>query len=197
MTVVEATLSQSPSQKDIDTLLVAQFAVAWAGEGGEEPRLGWWRCDLISEFGGEDLFQRLLPDTWEWAVFQGAREAARRRDAELRRQDHDPDRILTLFNLGFELNEQVNERLAELKRSGTSPAQALPGLTEVVTKEWDKEHFGAWVQSRSGREHTAAPVGRRLKGDAPVTLDELVETLVAACWPLADAYPMPHYRRSL
>ena len=64
---------------ELDAALTAQLVVAWAGEGGEEKRLGWWRCDLVSEFGGQDLFQRLLPSTWTWAVLQGAREAARRR----------------------------------------------------------------------------------------------------------------------
>ena len=60
---------------ELDFLLTAQFAVAFAGEGGESPRLGWWRTDLVSEFGGHDLFQRLLPSTWAWA-----------RQAETRRQ---------------------------------------------------------------------------------------------------------------
>ncbi len=69
---------------ELDRVLTAQLALAWAGESGEEPRLRWWRSDLASEFGGEDLFQRLLPHTWRWAVLQGAREAARRRDAEAR-----------------------------------------------------------------------------------------------------------------
>ena len=49
---------------ELDFLLTAQFSVAFAGEGGESPRLGWWRTDLVSEFGGHDLFQRLLPATW-------------------------------------------------------------------------------------------------------------------------------------
>src|SRR3954453_6721021 len=106
---------------DINHLLTAQILVAWAGEGGEDRRLGWWRSDLISEFGGEDLFKRLLPHTWQWATLQGAREAARRRDAELRAQDHDPDRILSLFSLGFDLDERVEERLLDLKRAGGTP----------------------------------------------------------------------------
>jgi hypothetical protein len=55
----------APTVAELDLLLTAQLAVAWAGEGhvGEEPRLGWWRSDLTSEFGGRDLFQRLLPRT--------------------------------------------------------------------------------------------------------------------------------------
>lgn len=51
-----------------DSILTAQFVVGWAGEKGDEPRLGWWRCDLVSEYGGQDLFERLLPHTWQWAV---------------------------------------------------------------------------------------------------------------------------------
>lgn len=110
---------QAPTPtSDLDRLLAAQLAVAWAGESGEERRLGWWRTDLVSEFGGHDLFKRLLPHTWAWAALQGAREAARRRDAELRAKANDPDQILSLFSLGFELDERVEERLNELKRSG-------------------------------------------------------------------------------
>jgi hypothetical protein len=41
-----------------------------------------------------------------------------------------------------------------------------------------------------------APVGRRLKGDAPVSVELLVKKLVAALHPLADAYPMPHARKT-
>ena len=62
----------------LDKILASQIVVAWAGESGEEePRLGWWKTDLKSEFGGEDLFRRLLPNTSEWAVLQAIREAAR------------------------------------------------------------------------------------------------------------------------
>ncbi len=41
---------------DIDRLLTAQILVAWAGEGGEQKRLVWWRSDMTSEYGGQDLF---------------------------------------------------------------------------------------------------------------------------------------------
>ena len=61
---------------EIDMILTAQLAVAWAGEKGEQRRLGWWQTDLVSEFGGKDLFQQMMPHTWEWAVLQAAREAA-------------------------------------------------------------------------------------------------------------------------
>jgi hypothetical protein len=82
----------APITAEVDRLLTAQLAVAWAGEGhvGEEPRLGWWRPDLTSEFGGRDLFERLLPRTYRWAVFQAVLEAARRTDAELRERANTP-----------------------------------------------------------------------------------------------------------
>jgi hypothetical protein len=75
-------LAVPASAATLDMILTAQLAVAWAGEAGDPPRLKWWRTDLASEFGGEDLFKRLLPHTWRWAVLEGAREAARRRDAD-------------------------------------------------------------------------------------------------------------------
>src|SRR3954463_640549 len=124
---------RSPLPRSVlDQILVAQLALAWAGEAGEEPRLGWWRSDLTSEYGGEDLFRRLLPRTWRWATLPGAREAARRRDAEARARDHDPDRILSVFRLGFEADERLDERFQELKASGKDPLEALPALAEVV-----------------------------------------------------------------
>src|ERR1043165_1873766 len=108
---------RSVSTADLDTVLTAQLIVAWAGEGGEEPRLAWWRSDLVGEYGGKDLFKRLLPATWMWAGTQAAGEVARRTDAEARRKADDYDRVRSLFSLGFEVDEQIEERLQDLKRS--------------------------------------------------------------------------------
>jgi hypothetical protein len=179
----------------IDHALTAQLVVGWAGEGGEERRLGWWRSDLVSEFGGMDLFRRLLPSTWTWAVLQGAREAARRRDAELRRQDHDADRILSLFSLGFDLDERIEERLQDLKRSGREPQEALPGLVGSIELPWSRDRFLEWVRGHGDTDTTSKPVGRRVKGNPPASLDQLVLRLVGALAPLADKYPLPHYVR--
>lgn len=181
---------------EIDRLLTAQIAVAWAGEGGEEPRLGWWKSDLASEFGGHDLFKRLLPHTWEWAVLQAVREAARRRDAELRGKDSDPDRILSLFSLRFEIDEHVDERLRVLKHLGQSPLESLPGLQDVMSDAWQPDRFGDWVQGHGEANYVKSPVGRRLRGSPPESLSLLVPRLVAAFWPLTDEYPLPHYRRA-
>jgi len=188
--------AETPTTREIDLLLTAQFAVAWAGEGGEEPRLGWWRSDMVSEFGGEDLFSRLLPHTWKWAVLQAAREAARRTDEEGRGQHHNPDEIVSLYYLGFELNERVEERLQDLKRSGADPVAALPGLAGVVKEDWDKDAFQAWVADHGKPNFTAEPIGRRLTGTPPPKLSELATLLLAAFDPLADRYPLPHFRRA-
>ena len=183
---------------EIDHTLTAQFIVAWAGETGEtggQKRLGWWRSDLVSEFGGRDLFRRLLPSTGEWAVLQGAREAARRKDAELRARDNDPDRILSLFSFGFEMDERIDERLQDLKRSGGAPQEALPGLVGSIETVWNCDRFLDWIQGHGEAETTATPVGRRVKGDSSASLDSVVRRLVAALAPLADNYPLPHFKR--
>jgi hypothetical protein len=180
---------------EVDGALTAQIVVAWAGESGEEKRLGWWRSDLVSEFGGEDLFRRLLPSTWRWAVLQGAREAARRTDAERRRQDHDPDRIVSLYNLGFELDERLAERFQDLKRAGQAPEDALPGLRDGIAINWNHDRFGDWARGHGEAETTTTPVGRLIKGDQPARLDHMVGRLLGALLPLDDNYPLPHFRR--
>ncbi|UPU37479.1 BREX-6 system BrxE protein [Geomonas paludis] len=180
---------------DIDLALTAQLVVAWAGEAGEEKRLGWWRSDLISEFGGEDLFRRLLPSTWAWAVLQGARETARRKDAELRGQDHDPDRILSLFSFGFDLDERIEERFQDLKRSGQIPQDVLPGLA-LINSGWNYDGFFEWVDGHGDVEVSVTLVGRRIKGAMPSGLDQLVRRLVAGLAPASDNYPLPHFHRA-
>ena len=114
---------------DLDALLTAQFLVAWAGESG---RLDWWRSTLVSRYGGFDLFGRLTPQTASWVVLQAVRETARRHDAERRAQGGEADHKLTLFHLGFERDEQADERLQHHKRSGKPPTTALPLLRDFI-----------------------------------------------------------------
>ena len=182
----------------LDLALTAQLAVAWAGEGGEEPRLSWWQTDLVSEFGGEDLLRRLLPKTYPWAMLQAVREAARRKDEELRAKASDPDQLLTMYRFGFELDEQIEERLQAHKRSGRSPLEALPGLVEVLGtslhEPWNRAQFEQWVDAHGPVQADAVPTGRLLKGAAPAGLDRAVQQLVAGLAPLGDVYPLPHFR---
>lgn len=183
---------------DLDLALTAQIAVAWAGEGGEEPRLSWWQTDLVSEFGGEDLLRRLLPKTYPWAMLQAVREAARRKDEELRAKASDPDQLVTLYRFGFELDEQIEERLQTHKRSGRSPLEALPGLVEVLGaslhEPWSRAQFEQWAEAQGPVQTDAVPTGRLLKGAPPAGLDRTVQQLVAGLAPLGDSYPLPHFR---
>ena len=183
---------------DLDLALTAQIVVAWAGEGGEEPRLSWWQTDLVSEYGGEDLLKRLLPRTWPWAVLQAVREAARRKDEELRSKASDPDQLVTLYRFGFELDEQIAERLQFHKRSGLPPVEALPSLAEVLGstlhQSWDKSQFQGWVEAHDRVQSEAVPTGRQLKGAVPAGLDRRVAQLLSALAPLGDSYPLPHFR---
>jgi len=187
----------SLSDSQIDDLLAAQLIVAWAGEFGsdDERRLRWWQTDLISEFGGQDLFERLLPHTWQWATFQAVREAARRQDEKLRASDHDPDRLLSLFSLGFDVEERTDERLQDFKRSGKSPQECLPELKAVLDAARSREAFEKWVSRRGKADYTLQPAGRRLKGKLPESLSEATSRLIAALAPIDEAYRMPHFRR--
>lgn len=193
--VVKSNAPDSPAGVErLDRALAAQLAVGWAGESGEEPRLRWWRTDMIAEFGGEDLFKRLLPHTWDWAALQTAREAARRRDAELRARASDPDRVISLFHLGFSLDERVEERLMEHKTSGAAPPLALPQLEGLLSESWNRQAFEAWVDPHGSGTHKATPIGRLVKADLD-DLDATVAALVGALAPLQDDYPLPYIER--
>ena len=178
----------------LDRILTLQLAVSWAGEGKTDPpRLGWWRTALSDEFGGEDLFKRLTPRTWRWAVLEAARAAARKVDAEARAQAADADQLGSLFRLGFELDEQLEDRLAELKRTGVDPAEALPALGELMAA-WSAEAFTKWLTSQGPVDVTPSSIGRRLKGDVPADPVALAQALTAALAPVADRYPAPHFK---
>jgi hypothetical protein len=190
---------------DLDDILTLQLAVAYAGERAAErgqpaARLGWWNTDLVDEHGGHDLLQRLFPQTFRWAALEAAREAARRRDHALRKGAlGSADDAITLFRLGFEVDEQLGERLLEHKRSGRPPAQALPGLAEILDDDpaaWDVDAFVAWLDGSGTRaRYEEAPAGRELADRPPSGAAERARRLASALLPLpADRYPLPHWR---
>ena len=183
-----------PTKRALDRILTLQLAVGWAGEGQTDPpRLGWWRTMLCDEFGGEDLFKRVTPRTWKWAVVEAARAAARKVDFEARARAADADHLVSLFHLGFELDELINDRLVELKRSTNDPADPLPVLGGLTAK-WSHETFATWLGSVGTAEAVPSSIGRRLKGDPPDDPVATAQTLTAALMPLTDRYPAPHFR---
>jgi hypothetical protein len=177
----------------LDAVLAVQLTVAWAGEGKCSPRrLGWWDTDLIDEAGGGDLLKRLLPQTHAWASLEAVREAARRSDVKARAKMADPDKMRTLYFLGFQLDEQLGDRLSALKRSGTLPADALP-LPLPLTAKFSREDLIATLKKEEAA-FTVVPGGRQLKGPRPDSPDAMMRRLAGALVPLADQYPLPFYK---
>jgi hypothetical protein len=175
----------------LDAILTLQLTVAWAGEGrSEPPRLAWWDTDLVDEAGGGDLLRRLLPQTHAWASLEAVREAARRVDAKARGKMAGPDKLRTLFFLGFELDEQLADRLAMLKREGRPPTEALP---LPLTDDFSKDRLVSTLQGGDAI-FSVMPGGRQLKGVMPAAPEDLVRRLGAALVPLADQYPLPFYK---
>lgn len=186
-------------QRDIDLLLSAQLIVAWAGEKGdpEEPasqRLGWWQTNLVGE-GAEYDLKELLPNTWRWAMLQAVRHAAKIHDASVRAKDHDPDRLLTLYSLGFEIDEKVDERLVQFKQNSKAIEEVLPDVASMINAGWSLDRFTSWVAKHGKESTTTVPAGRRLKGQPPEQIQTLLGKLIAGLAPLGDTYPMPHFKQ--
>lgn len=188
------------SLEQADRILTLQLLVAWAGEGRTTPvRLGWWATDVVDEEGGLDLLGRLAPRTAAWAGMSLCREAARRVDHAARQKLADPDTALTLFSLGFQVDEQVDDRLMSLRRAGASPWDALPVLAAVRTG-FSPDAFITALKlngSRPGLE--VEPGGRRLRGQVPDDRAFAAEQLTLALLPArgdtwSAAWPMPYYR---
>ncbi|WP_437718188.1 BREX-6 system BrxE protein [Sorangium sp. So ce448] len=146
----------------LDAILAMQVTTAWAGEGRcSSRRLGWWDTDLIDDAGGGDLFARLLPQTYVWASL----EAALRTDAKARAKMADPDKLRTLYFLGFELDEQLGDGFAAHKRSGRPPAEVLP-LPLPLTADFAKEKLVSALQGGDAAS-TRVPEGGRSRASGP------------------------------
>lgn len=178
----------------LDQILKLQLVIAWAGEANTSPpRLGWWRTAMCDEYGGEDLLRRLAPKTWKWAALEVCRAAARKVDDAARSTADDADRLVSLYRLGFEVDERLDERVLELKQSGVPPTESFPDLAALMS-EWSKEGLEVWLNGCGKAEYTATAIGRRLKGDMPADLGVAASQLAAALLPLADRYALPHFR---
>jgi hypothetical protein len=185
----ESLMPMQVTDNAIDAILAMQLTIAWAGEGR---RLAWWDTDLIDEAGGGDFLARLLPQTHAWASLEAVREAARRTDAKSRGKMADPDRLRTLFFLGFEADEQIGDRLSALKREGRTPTASLP-LPLPLTSDFSKEKLIGVLRSGDA-SFNIVPGGRQLKGVKPDAPEVVVSCLAAALVPLADQYPLPFYK---
>jgi hypothetical protein len=158
-------MAHSVVPEHLDEILGIQLALAWAGEspGGEHPRLGWWKTDLIDADAGGDLWKRLLPRTHRWAGLDAARRAARLTDERLRKANARADDMLTLFHFGFELDEALDERLAHHRLEAPPPAEVLP-LLHITAQPLDKEALQAQLFTPGlDTSFSVLPAGRQLK----------------------------------
>lgn len=179
----------------LDAILALQMTVAWAGEGLCEPkRLDWWRTDLIDLAGGGYLFQGLFPKTHEWASLEAVRRVAIAQDKQMRQNMVQPDQVRTLFFWGFAVDEQLDDRLLEHKRSGKSPATVLP-LPLDLASQFTKAALEAAIRTPNQTiEFQIVPSGREIKSQIPSSLELTARNLAAALLPLTEKYPLPFYR---
>lgn len=180
--------------KTLDTILAYQLAIAWAGEALCEPaRLGWWRTDIVDEAGGGDLLKRLLPQTAQWAGLEAVRQAAIQTDNRLRQQQvNEADQIRTLFFWGFEVDEQLDDRLRAHKQSQAVLSESLP-LPFELSEAFSRENFETEIASNVAFEVTTN--GRQLNDEMPSSPVQCVKQLAAALIsPVPEQYPMPFYR---
>jgi hypothetical protein len=147
----------------------------------------------VDELGGEDLLRRLTPRTWRWAVLEAARVAARTVDAEARSHAAEGDQLVSLFHFGFAVDEQLDDRLAELKRSAADPAEAMPELG-AISRPWDAAGFLQGLGALVEISITPSSVGRRLKGEPPSDPLAASRMLAAALAPASERYPAPYFK---
>lgn len=183
------------NEGELDEILSVQLLLAWAGEapGGDHPRLGWWKTDLIDDEAGGDLWKRLLPRTHRWAGLDAARRAAYLTDERARRPAKSADSQFTLFHFGFETDEALAERLAHHVLEARSPVEVLP-LLSALGSRFDRP---AMVKALGGGEVDASfkvvAGGRQLKRIASEPLPARARRLALALLadPVSPTYPLP------
>jgi hypothetical protein len=179
----------TPSQ--LDELLALQLTVAWAGESAGDPvRLGWWKTDLIDREGGGDLFSRLVPRTAAWTSLALARAAARRIDSVAREKLALGDALWTPFHFGFEVDEQLDDRIA-YHRNHEHPPRDVLGTRYLVERPWSRTALETMLTSLGSPQVSVTPKGREVAARAPSAADA-APLLFAALLPLAPSYPLPH-----
>jgi hypothetical protein len=188
--------SKNNSTNSLDQILAIQIAIAWAGE---KDRLSWWNSEVTNEFGGFTQLLDLTPSSASWLSLKTVREIAKRMDKKARRTANDADNIYTIFRLGFEIDEQLDQRLTDLIHSDSSQKTLLKHvgwLSEPNEQDWDAEDFTNWLRGLVGDrgQHKDEPLGRRIVGEASEDLVERISKLANHLWPLTDTYTIPHYK---
>lgn len=181
--------------EELDAVLMLQCLVGWTGEGlTDPPRLNWWSTQLLDEWGGEDLFKRLLPRTFEWALLEATRKVAIQADRRKRTSLAQPDRVCTLFFWGFGIDEKLEERLLLHKQNCSQPYDVL-NFPLDLKEEFEEKAFKEAIRSLDSEiSFRIVPEGREIRGEIPESIAHAAKNLVFGLIPLTDKYPMPFYR---
>lgn len=185
----------------LDEILTLQLAVAWAGERGapgedDTCRMGWWATCAVDEFGGEELYTRLLPDTAAWAVLETARRGAWCAEERTLKTHNQP--VQTLFHLAPEVDEALEDRLYAHKLSGDDVGARLPGLAALIERcggeAFDEGAFRAWAGDLCPVTFKDVVVGRQVQGDVGAPLEVARRCVAALQAPTqrAKTWPLPH-----
>lgn len=140
------------------------------------------------------MLARLLPRTHQWAGLSLARRAAGRVDALGRQHLAAPDRVRTLFHLGFEIDEQLCDQVARYRRQ---EAQAREVLFDrfAIGYPWSLDAFTAYLQRLPAVKIKETAAGRRITTKAKSAVEQ-VRLLAAALLPLKAQYPLPYFEAS-
>lgn len=111
-----------------------------------------------------------------------------------KKQVPDADALISLYGLSFEIDERLEERIQELKRTSKQPAESFPALAAFINTPWNQQGFLEWVQGHGKSEFSVTSTGRQLKGVLPSSLDSITKRLVGALSPIAKEFPFPHFK---
>jgi hypothetical protein len=117
-------------------------------------------------------------------------------DAEARRLLSGGDHAQTLFHLGFDIDEQLCDRVAEHRRHQRSPKDVLQnGFGLAIGYAWSPAAFAERLGQLGTAKVEVTPGGRRLKAKR-LSAVEATRQLAAALLPLAEKYPLPFLEAS-
>lgn len=183
------------TKTQLDDILTIQLSVAWAGEGRCDPtRLGWWSTALVDEFDGLDMLERIMPKTYKWAALEVVRRVARLLDDQERLKASDPDKVRSIFHLGFKIDEQLDDRLTWLKKNSKAPQEALPNMIGFKD-EWVPEMWSQWFEAMNIESvaFKVTPGGRAIKvSNATNEPNQLIRQLLGTLHTPPEVYPTPH-----
>jgi hypothetical protein len=189
---LSSTARLTPAQ--LDDILALQLAVAWAGEtAGDPPRLGWWKTDLVDKEGGGDLWARLVPKSATWASLALVRMAARTIDERARAKSARGDAMWTPFHCGFDVNEQLDDRLVDHRRHEDIPANVF-GSKWLLDRPWNKAALETLLKALPCSFVEVTPAGRSVTAHVTSVVDA-APLLFAALLPLGPRYPLPYIER--